>query len=113
LLAPPLLVGAWSLCFAAGVLVLAPTLDTNALALVALAIATAVRAAAYYSEEFSETLATMLPFSLLGLAVLDSQPATPSVLPHLVAHWPVAVYGLSTLLLVETVLRTVDFVRRR
>jgi hypothetical protein len=118
LLAPPLLVGAWSLAVAAGALVLAPDLDAVATALVALAIAVAVRAAAYYNEEFSRTLATMLPFSLLALAVLDGvvtrSPATAvDVVARLLAHWPMAVYGPSALLLVEAILGTIDVVRRR
>ncbi|WP_157573424.1 hypothetical protein [Haloplanus natans] len=118
LLASPLLVGAWSLAVAAGALVLAPDLDAVATALAALAIAVAVRAAAYYSEDFSRTLATMLPFSLLGLAVLDGvvtrSPATAAdVVVRLLAHWPVAVYGPSALLLVEAILGTIDVVRRR
>ena len=118
LLAPPLLVGAWSLAVAAGALVLAPDLDTIATALAALAIAVAVRAAAYYNEEFSRTLATMLPFSLLALAVLDGMvtrlPATAvDVVARLLAHWPMAVYGPSALLLVEAILGTIDVVRRR
>jgi len=118
LFAPPLLVGAWSLCFAAGALVLAPTLDVGALALASLSIAVTVRAAAYYSEGFSEMLATMLPVSLLGLAVLDgvvtrSPTTVGDVFPSLLAHWPVAVYGLSALILVEMVFRAVSLAIRR
>ena len=118
LLVPSLLVGAWSLAIAAGALVLAPDLDAVATALAALAIAVAVRAAAYYNEEFSRTLATMLPFSLLALAVLDGvvtrSPATAvDVVAGLLAHWPMAVYGPSALLLVEAILETIDIVCRR
>ena len=118
LLVPPLLVGAWSLAVAAGALVLAPDLDAVATALAALAIAVAVRAAAYYNEEFSRTLATMLPFSLLALAVLDGvvtrSPATAvDVVARLLAHWPMAVYGPSALLLVEAILGTIEVVCRR
>lgn len=118
LLAPPLLVGAWSLSLAAGILLLAPRFDAVATALAALSIAVTVRAAAYYSEGLSETLATMLPFSLLGLVVLDGVVTwTPDtvgdVFARLFAHWPVAVYGLSALVLVEVVLRTVDYALRR
>lgn len=118
LFAPPLLVGAWSLSFAAGVLLLAPGFDVVATALVSLTIAVTVRTAAYYSEGFAETLATMLPFSLLGLVVLDGVaswgPATAGdTVVRLLAHWPVTVYGLSALLLVEVLLRTADLVCRR
>ena len=115
---PRLLVGAWSLAVVAGALLIAPDLDAVATALVALAIAVAVRAAAYYNEEFSRTLATMLPFSLLALAVLDGvvtrSPATAvDVVARLLAHWPMAVYGPSALLLVEAILGTIDVVCRR
>ena len=86
--------------------------------LAALAIAAAVRAAAYYSEDFSRMLATMLPFSLLGLAVLDgvvtrSPAPAADVVARLLAHWPVAVYGPLALSLVKAILGTIDAVRRR
>jgi hypothetical protein len=109
------LVGAWCLSLAAAVLVLAPQFDVVATALVALAIAASVRAAAYYSEGFSETLATMLPFALLGLVVLDGvtrPPGDTDLAVRLLAHWPVVVYGLGALLLVEVVLRTAEFALR-
>lgn len=64
LLAPPLLADARSLSFAAGVLLLAPEFDAVATALAALSIAVTVRAAAYYREGVSKTLATMFPFSV-------------------------------------------------
>lgn len=112
LLLPPLLVGVWILSFTAGVLVLAPQFDVVATALAALAIAVAVRAAAQYSEGFAETLATMLPFALLGLVALDgvvprSLSTVVDVLVRLLAHWPLAVYGLVALVLVEMAFRAI------
>ncbi|AZH24186.1 hypothetical protein [Haloplanus aerogenes] len=117
LILPPLLVGTWILAFTAGILVLAPTFDVVATALASLGIAVTVRAAAQYSEGFAETLATMLPFALLGLAVLDgvvtrSLSTVVDVLDRLLAHWPIAVYGLVALVLVDLAFRAVGLAVR-
>lgn len=118
LLVPSLLVGLWTLSVAAVVLVLAPWFDILAVALVAISIAAAVRGAAHYSEGFAETLATMLPVSLLGLVVLDgvalrSAVTVGDVLTRLLDHWPVAMYGLVALVLVEAALRVAGAALRR
>lgn len=114
---PPLIVGTWALLLTAGALFLAPTLDFVATSLVSLAIATAVRTTAYYSEQFSETVARMLPFSLLGFVLLDgvtlrSVGTVAGVTDRFLANSWMAASVLLVLLVVETTLRTTRTVTR-
>ncbi|MFB6195817.1 MAG: hypothetical protein ABEI80_06575 [Haloplanus sp.] len=109
-LVPPVIVWAWAILCTAGVLVLAPPFGVVATSLVSLVFAAVVRITAHYSEGFAETLATMLPASLLGVVLLHSVVARSvgsvvDTVGRLHAHWPLAVYGLVVLLSLEAVLR--------
>lgn len=115
---PPVIVGAWAAVLAAGVLVFAPTLDPVATALVALLVAATVRTVAYCSERLSRTVARILPFSLLGIGLLEGTPVrslgtVADAVDRLAGHPRAVAFVLVGLLGVETVLRVVSELRRR
>lgn len=83
------------------------TVDSIILASVALV--SAVRVTAYYSEDLSKDLAKMLPFALLGIFLVDvsyfSLDTSISLLTKIPAAWHTLVYYLGFAIVLEFVLR--------
>jgi hypothetical protein len=77
--------------------------------LVSIALISAIRLSAYYSEDLSRDLAKMLPFALLGVYIVDQSYFEFSVsLDHLKAipeYWRLLIYYFAFILVLEMVLR--------
>lgn len=80
--------------------------------LVAMAVLSAVRVAAYYNEDLSKDLAKILPFALLGIFLIDlsyfSISATIVSLQSAVSAWENIVYYLGFVIFLEFSLRVVS-----
>ena len=82
---------------------------TESILLVSIALVSAVRVAAYYSEELSRDLAKMLPFALLGIYLVDQSyfefAVSLELLKSIPEYWIVLVYYFAFILALEFVLR--------
>ena len=82
---------------------------TESILLVSIALVSAVRVAAYYSEELSRDLAKMLPFALLGIYLVDQSyfefTVSLELLKSIPEYWIVLVYYFAFILALEFVLR--------
>lgn len=112
----PLFVFLWFMGFSILLFFLSPTKDIPQILLISIAIVSAIRITAYYSEDLSKDLAKMLPFTLLGIAIVDpsfftSVPTLNSVLAFQ-NHIPQIIGFAVIVILLEWVLRIFVFVKR-
>ena len=89
---------------------LAPGVDIQVLLVTAMAIVTAIRVTAYYSQNLSQDLAKMLPLGILGALILEDSPALPAEIPvdvvvTVAEQWETILLYLVFLVLLEFVLR--------
>ncbi|MFC1768842.1 hypothetical protein ACFLZX_03690 [Nanoarchaeota archaeon] len=99
--------------FVAGILsMLSKTQDPSNILLVAIALVSAIRITAYYSEDLSRDLAKMLPFALLGVFLIDityfSIDAAWATIKSFVGLWRQILYYLIFLIGLELVFRIVN-----
>jgi hypothetical protein len=87
---------------------------TESILLVALALVSAVRVAAYYNEELSKDLAKMLPFALLGIYLVDQSyfefEVSLELLKSIPDNWILLVYYLAFMIALEFVLRILYYI---
>lgn len=67
----PFLIFFWFAIFTLFLIVLNESLTINAILLVSATIIAVIRIASYYSEDLSREIAKLLPYTLLGVAILD------------------------------------------
>ena len=68
----PLVVTAWFFAYSLFMFFLAPDIDPDFVFLIVISLVVAIRMAAYYKEDLSKDLAKMIPFSLLGIFLVNS-----------------------------------------
>jgi hypothetical protein len=77
--------------------------------LVSIALVSAIRVAAYYSEDLSRDLAKMLPFALLGIYLVDQSyfefEVSLELLKSVPEYWRLLVYYFAFIIALEFVLR--------
>lgn len=105
----------WFLVFTGFLAVLAQGHAVDALLLVSMTIVTAIRITAYYSEELSRDLAKMVPFSLLGVFLVEGSDLSTvtqafQLLFAIPGEWKLVLYYLGFLILREFMLRGIDLV---
>jgi len=105
----PLSVFFWSGVLFLFLAFLAKATNVANILLTATAVVAAVRVTAYYNEDLSRDLAKMLPFALLGIAVVDisffSIENSLTVLSQAPGIWLTALHYLLFIVLVEFILR--------
>ena len=112
----PLFVFLWFMGFAVLLFFLTRTNDIPQVLLISIAIVSAIRITAYYSEDLSKDLAKMLPFTLLGIAIVEpsfftNAPSINSVLDFQ-NHIPQIIGFAVIVILLEWVLRIFVFIKR-
>lgn len=108
----PVLTVVWFLFFTAFLLLLTQSHGVATVLLISMAIVTAIRATAYYSEDLARDLAKLLPLSLLGVFLLEGSKAVSlstasTLVPQVRLYWRTVLYYLLFLILLEFVLRIV------
>ena len=68
----PLVVTAWFFAYSLFMFFLAPDIDQDFVFLIVISLVVAIRMAAYYKEDLSKDLAKMIPFSLLGIFLVNT-----------------------------------------
>ena len=68
----PLVVTAWFFAYSLFMFFLAPDIDHDFVFLIVISLVVAIRIAAYYKEDLSKDLAKMIPFSLLGIFLVNN-----------------------------------------
>lgn len=106
----PILTIAWYVFYLLLMVLLAPAMEIRVLLVTAMAVVTAIRVTAYYSESLAQDMAKMLPLAILGALILENSPALPSEIPvevvvAVAAQWRTVLYYLLFLVLLEFVLR--------
>jgi hypothetical protein len=87
---------------------------TDHILLVAIALVSAVRVASYFSEDLSKDLAKMLPFTLLGIYIVDQSyfdiSISLKILTGVPDYWQTLVYYLAFIIALEFVLRIIYYI---
>jgi hypothetical protein len=82
---------------------------TESILLVSIALVSAIRIAAYYSEDLSRDLAKMLPFALLGIYLVDQSyfefEVSLELLKSVPEYWRLLVYYFAFIIALEFILR--------
>ena len=68
----PLVVTTWFFAYSLFMFFLAPDIDQDFVFLIVISLVVAIRIAAYYKEDLSKDLAKMIPFSLLGIFLVNN-----------------------------------------
>jgi len=88
---------------------LAKNQTTDSLLLISMALVSTVRVTAYYSEDLSRDLAKMLPFTLLGIFIVDESyfnfQISLTLIKGITTDWPTLVYYFVFIFALELVLR--------
>ncbi len=111
----PLFVFAWFTFYSVFLLILAKSLDVQTILLVSTALIASIRISSFASQNLSQDLAKMLPFTLLALAIMGDKFFTIDTLlervyqiPSLISSFPIY---LLFILSVEFILRFFDALR--
>ncbi len=103
----------WFGLLVATVAFLHKTKPADELLLVAMAVLSSVRVACYYNEDLARDIAKMLPFSLLGVFLIDFGQFDPvesaDLLGRLGEHWEDVFYYWVFVVLLELLLRLTDY----
>ena len=109
----PFLIFFWFLIFTFFLLVLTESLPVGTLLIISATIIAAIRMTAYYNEDLSKDLAKLIPFTLLGVSIINPNffdvsriISQISEVPQFVTH---IVSYLIFIVALEIVLRIFDF----
>ncbi|MFH1240489.1 MAG: hypothetical protein V1672_04720 [Candidatus Diapherotrites archaeon] len=112
----PLFVFLWFMGFAILLFFLTRTTDIPQILLISIAIVSAIRITAYYSEDLSKDLAKMLPFALLAIAIVEPSFFTTATslanVMNFQNHIPQIIGFAVIVILLEWTLRIFVFVKR-
>lgn len=105
----------WFLVFTGFLAVLARGYTIDALLLVSMTIVTAIRITSYYTENLSQDLAKLVPFSMLGIFLVQGSEFSSlgrafSLLFEIPGEWKTVLYYLGFLILLEFTLRSADLI---
>ncbi len=105
----PIIIFFWFAILALFLSFLGKNQTPESILLVAIALVSAVRVAAYYKEDLSKDLAKMLPFALLGIYLVDQSYFELSVsldlLTRIPEHWVLLIYYFAFIIILELILR--------
>jgi hypothetical protein len=108
----PILTFFWFTVLAMFILILAKTLSVSTILIITAALVASVRVTSYISQNLSRDLAKMVPFTLLGLAIIQPDFFSFSVflqrvneIPALISHIP---YYLLFIVILELVMRALN-----
>ena len=109
----PILVFVWFSIFTFFLLVLTQNIDVGTLLIISATVIAAIRMTAYYNEELSKELAKLIPFTLLGVSIINPNFFNVSriisqigEIPQFASH--IALY-LIFIVCLETLLRIFEF----
>jgi hypothetical protein len=106
----PILVFFWFAFMATVLILLSKHYSAESLMLVSASVVGAIRICSYYAEELSQDVAKMIPFALLGIAIIDISyfdwKTSVEVARQLPAFWSTLTYYLVFIIALELVLRT-------
>ncbi len=109
----PFLIFFWFLIFTVFLLVLTENLPVSNLLIISATIIAAIRMTAYYNEDLSKDLAKLVPFTLLGVSIINPNffdvgriISQISEIPQFITH---IVFYLIFIVALEIVLRIFDF----
>jgi hypothetical protein len=108
----PLLVFLWFIILAILLLIVSKTQSPQTVLVTAFSFVAGARIMCYYSEELAREMAKIVPFTLLGIFLLDYVTAITVQVPAKVvsdffALWPVMIYYLISVAVIEIVLRVI------
>ncbi len=110
----PFLIFFWFLIFTLFLLVLTENLPVNSLLIISATIIAAIRMTAYYNEDLSKDLAKLVPFTLLGVSIINPNffdmgriISQISELPQFITH---IVFYLIFIVALEIILRIFEFI---
>jgi hypothetical protein len=105
----PIILFIWFALLAAVLSLLAKNQSTDSLLLISMALISTVRVTAYYSEDLSRDLAKMLPFTLLGIFVVDQSyfdfQISFTLIKGITTDWYPLVYYFVFIFILELLLR--------
>jgi hypothetical protein len=85
--------------------------STESILLISIALVSAIRVTAYYNEDLSRDLAKMLPFTLLGIYLVDQSyfqvPLSLKLLTAIPDYWLLLLYYLVFIIVLEFVLKII------
>jgi hypothetical protein len=112
----PIILFVWFALLAAVMSFLAKNQTTDTILLVSMALISTVRVTAYYSEDLSKDLAKMLPFTLLGIFIVDQAyldfQISLTLIKGIPADWYQLVYYFAFIFVLELLLRIFWVVRK-
>lgn len=116
LLVFPTVIIVWYLVFTALVAVLSGGTAVASLLVLTMAVVTTTRVTAYYNEDLSKDVAKLVPFSMLGVFVIDGIEALSlgsviAIIDALPEFWPTILTYWAFTVLLEFVLRLVTITR--
>ena len=111
----PILVFIWFAVLALLLLLLSKTHTPQTVLVTAVALVAAVRITSYYSEDLSRDVAKIVPFTLLGVFLIDyitgfSFQSSLAVAGKILALWQTMLYYLIFVVLVEIVMRVIQLI---
>lgn len=110
----PFLIFFWFAILTLFLLVLTETLEIGALLLVSATIIAAVRMASYYNEDVAKELAKILPFTLLGISIINPNFFEVSRILNDLGQIPLFLQNIFNyllfIILLEIILRFFDFI---
>jgi len=108
----PIVAFAWFIILTVLLTFLAKNRAADSILLIAMAVLSAIRVTAYYNEDLSRDLSKMLPFALLGVALVDisyfSIPASMHAIQQASAYLNNVIYYLFFIIALEFLLRVVS-----
>jgi hypothetical protein len=105
----PVIIFIWFAILAVFLGFLGKNQNSESILLLSIALVSAIRVTAYYTEDLSKDLAKMLPFTLLGIYIVDQSYFNVSVSWSLITgipdYWQSLIYYLAFIIVLELVLR--------
>jgi hypothetical protein len=113
----PLFIFIWFVVLAIILLMVSKTHSPETVLITSLSFVAGVRIISYYSEEMSREMAKLVPFTLLGIFLVDYIAVFTVEIPvqifnKLIALWPVMLYYLIAVAVIELLMRAIQLVVR-
>lgn len=111
----PILIFIWFIVLAIILLMVSKTHSPETVLITSLSFVAGVRIISYYSEEMSREMAKMVPFTLLGIFLVDYIAVFTIEIPiqtfnRLLSLWPLMLYYLVAVAVIELVMRAIQIV---
>jgi len=107
----PLFIFFWFVVIATALLILSRSSIPNQLLLLSISLVAAIRITSYYNENLSQDLAKLIPFTLLGIYLIDASffsiEGTLAIAKQIPSLWKISVYYLLFVIILEFILRII------